>query len=173
MLERQKRTLGVYFSCGMPWKRAAFVLLAGNALLFSHRRRGRRAVGRVQRKLAAAHDGGPAVQHSDGRRPCRRTVGRRSAFTIWKMRRLSPSGAHEKKTTRTDVGPCPAHTCPQQHKSGRRTRPPPAHCCGYACACCACGSNVSFPPSKPTVRAFAPFRLPSRNCSASLSSTWL
>ena len=49
----------------------------GQRPALSHRRRGRRAVGRVQRKLAAAHDGGlQAVQHSDGRRPCRHTAGR-------------------------------------------------------------------------------------------------
>lgn len=98
MLERQKRTLGVYFSCGMPWKRAAFVLLTGNALLFLIGGAGGRAVGNVQREFHQAHDGGlKAVQRIDGACARRRTAARQLCVHHMENAEAQPGGAHEKR----------------------------------------------------------------------------
>ena len=91
MLERQKRTLGVYFSCGMPWKRAAFVLLAGNALLFLIGGAGGALWG-----VYSANSLRPMMEDSKlysiltGVALVAVLLAVSSAFTIWKMRRLSP-----------------------------------------------------------------------------------
>ena len=91
MLERQKRTLGVYFSCGMPWKRAAFVLLSGNALLFLIGGAGGALWG-----VYSANSLRPMMEDSKlysiltGVALVAVLLVVSSAFTIWKMRRLSP-----------------------------------------------------------------------------------
>ena len=91
MLERQKRTLGVYFSCGMPWKRAAFVLLSGNALLFLIGGAGGALWG-----VYSANSLRPMMEDSKlysiltGVALVAVLLAVSSAFTIWKMRRLSP-----------------------------------------------------------------------------------
>lgn len=98
MLERQKRTLGVYFSCGMPWKRAAFVLLTGNALLFLIGGAGGALWG-----MYSANSLRPMMEDSKlysvltGLALVVVLLLVSSAFTIWKMRKLSPVALMKKE----------------------------------------------------------------------------
>ena len=98
MLERQKRTLGVYFSCGMPWKRAAFVLLTGNALLFLIGGAGGALWG-----VYSANSIRPMMEDSKlysvltGLALVVVLLLVSSAFTIWKMRKLSPVALMKKE----------------------------------------------------------------------------
>ena len=98
MLERQKRTLGVYFSCGMPWKRAAFVLLTGNALLFLIGGAGGALWG-----MYSANSIRPMMEDSKlysvltGLALVVVLLLVSSAFTIWKMRKLSPVALMKKE----------------------------------------------------------------------------
>ena len=98
MLERQKRTLGVYFSCGMPWKRAAFVLLTGNALLFLIGGAGGALWG-----MYSANSLRPMMEDSKlysvltGLALVVVLLLVSSVFTIWKMRKLSPVALMKKE----------------------------------------------------------------------------